>query len=152
MSNDEFSSGRSLTTEEPSLDEIKKLVRKLENDLKTTKYNLEKSKFDIVTLLAVFVGLITYLGLEIQVFKNIESPLMIVGISIFFISSILLFVLTINHVMNHTNTANNNIFKQPLYWILIPLLITAIYFIIAGTNQNDLGQSCYRLTFLNLNY
>ena len=96
-----FSDGIKLqtTVTQASFDSLEKKVIKLEKDLTDAKNNFEKSRFDLITLLGVFVGLITYLGLEIQVFKTIYNPLLIIGISIFFIASILLFILTINVIL-----------------------------------------------------
>ena len=103
----------------------------LKLDFQKLKDDFEKSKYDLVTLLGVFVGIITYLGLEIQVFKTINNPLVIVGISFFFIASILLFVLTINLILKN-ETVDWKCFKNPLYCILSFLLILSISFIIIG--------------------
>ncbi len=72
----------------------------------------------------MFVGLITYLGLEIQVFKTIDNSLLVIGISIFFIASILLFILTMNLILK--NDDGHIKFKSPLYKILTVLLVCSI--------------------------
>lgn len=79
-----------------SFEKLQQDVSKLDKDLKEAKNDFEKSRFDLLMLLSVFVAFITYLGLEIQVFKTIGNPLLIIGVSVFFIASILLFLTTIH--------------------------------------------------------
>lgn len=103
------------------------------NELKEITKSFEKSRFDLMTVLSVFVGLITYLGLEIQVFKEISNPLLTIGVSIFFIASILLFVLTINIILkNSDNISWEILYKNPLYVILVVLFISSIVCIVLG--------------------
>jgi hypothetical protein len=113
------------------LSESKKEIEQLKVDLKNAKEEYQKERYDIVTIMAVFVGLITYLGLEIQVFKAIHSPLIVIGISIFFISSILLFVLTINIILKEETVTKKQL-KNPLFKILIALFALAILLIVCG--------------------
>lgn len=120
------------TVTQESFDRLNEAVLNLDKDLKEAKNNFEKSRFDLVTLLGVFVGLITYLGLEIQVFKTIDNPLLIIGVSIFFIASILLFVLTINLILKKLESIGWEDFSNPLYRVLIILLVISIIFIICG--------------------
>ena len=141
------------TVDTEDYDKLKKDLIKLKNDFEDEKEKIkmigigvERSKYDLVTLLGVFVGIITYLGLEIQVFKTINNPLVIVGISFFFIASILLFVLTINLILKN-ETVDWKCFKNPLYCILSFLLILSISFIIIGycdfKNQENSQYNLY---------
>lgn len=107
-------------------------VKRHDDDLKETKEKFEKSRFDLITLLGLFVGLITFLGLEIQVFKTIDNPILIIGISMFFIASILLFILTMDLVLKRSSSVNWEDFRHPLYVILCILLVISIAFIIWG--------------------
>lgn len=134
ISNQEFSSGANLQAvpTQESFDKLKEDVLTLDKDLTEAKNNFEKSRFDLITLLGVFVGLITYLGIEIQVFKTIDNPLLIIGISIFFIASILLFVLTINVILKKLEAIAWKDFFNPLYLILIILFIVSISLIWSG--------------------
>lgn len=118
-------------------------VSKLENELRAAKNNFEKSRFEIITLIGVFVGLITYLGLEIQVFKSINNPLLIIGISLFFIASILLFILTIDLILKKSGEIRWSNLNNPLYIILIILLIISIFFILSGTGNQLTLQPLY---------
>ncbi len=123
-----------------SFEKLKQDVLTLDKDLKEAKSSFEKGRFDLITLLGVFVGIITYLGLEIQVFKTIDNPLLIIGISIFFIASILLFLLTIKLILKPENISWKDFFN-PLYIILVSLLIISIAFILYGykdfSSNND---------------
>lgn len=132
--------------------EVKKLKDDFEsekNKIVNLKVDFEKSKYDLVTLLGVFVGLITYLGLEIQVFKTISNPLMIIGVSVFFIASILLFILSINTVIKKVEAISWNDFKNPLFVILIILFVVSIIFIIYGYKDFIIGQGADKTLFLN---
>lgn len=122
-----ISTSQETITAESKIDQLQKSVENLEK-------NFDKSRIDLITVLSVFVGLITYLGLEIQVFKMIDNPLMIIGVSIFFIASILLFVLTINIILRVEKNAWRW-FSGILYFILIILLIFSVYYIKSGYND-----------------
>ena len=130
--------------------EVKKLKTDFndeKNKIVNLKNDFEKSKFDLITLIGVFVGLITYLGLEIQVFKTISNPLMIIGISIFFIASILLFILCINTVIKNTESLTWNDFKKPIYIILLVLVIVSMIFIICGYKDFNIQKSIFLNTY-----
>ncbi len=152
MSDDELDEKQEITDNKSSVlmsgfDPLKTLqeeVDALRQELANTKDEIKDSRFDLIALLSVFVGLITYLGLEIQVFKTINNPLLIIGVSIFFIASILLFILTINQVMKKVKGFKWSDFV--LYIILFILLCISVAFIIYGYRDFSLSN----LTYLNL--
>ncbi|MDQ5912194.1 MAG: hypothetical protein QG568_409 [Patescibacteria group bacterium] len=140
------------TVNTETFDNLKKEVLQLKDDFNNEKNKIvslktdfEKSKFDLITLIGIFVGLITYLGLEIQVFKTINNPLLIIGVSVFFIASILLFILGINSVMKKMESLTWRDFNNPLYVILTVLLIISIFFILIGYKD-------YSNSNLNIHY
>ncbi len=116
-------------------------VSKLDTDLKEAKKEFDKSRFDLITILGLFVGLITFLGLEVQVFKIISNPLMVIGITIFFIASILLFVLCINTILKKLENIYWKDFNNPIYIILTGLLIISITFILLGSKDYSKHQN-----------
>lgn len=118
------------------------------NKISLLKTDFEKSKFDIITLIGIFVGLITYLGLEIQVFKSINNPLLIIGVSIFFIASILLFILSINLIIKKTEALIWKDLNNPLYIVLLVLLVISIFFIIMGYKDFSYADK-FCINFLN---
>lgn len=124
------------TVTKESFDVLEARVAKLDKDLSDAKTGFEKNKFDLIMVLGIFVALVTYLGLEIQVFKAIESPLLIIGVSVFFIASILLFILTLNVVLKKQGPVAWSDFKTPLYMILIILFLASIIFITMYTVIN----------------
>lgn len=133
----DFGLGKNTNAE--AFDKLENEVRVLKSEFENAnkkvislQEDMEKSKFDLITMLGIFVGLITYLGLEIQVFKSISNPLLIIGISIFFIASILLFILSINTIIKKYETLNWDDFKNPIYLILLILLTISVTFIIVG--------------------
>lgn len=142
-----FDNKNNINTE--SFNKLQEDVKKLETDLKEAKKDFDKSRFDLITILGLFVGLITFLGLEVQVFKTINNPLMVIGITIFFVVSILLFVLCINIILKKLETITWKDFYNPLYIILFALLVISIFFIIIGykdySDQNNLGTSFFKI-------
>lgn len=123
-----------------SVNELKEEVSKLKDDLTEAKREFEKSRFDLITILGLFVGLITFLGLEVQIFKIINNQLIIIGVTIFFIASILLFILCMNTVVNKLHTITWKDFNNPIYIILIILLLVSIIFILLGGKDNSQYQ------------
>lgn len=141
------------TVDAETFETLKKEVLKLKtdfdeekNEIISLKKDFEKSKFDLITLIGIFVGLITYLGLEIQVFKSISNPLLIIGVSIFFIASILLFILSINLIIKKIESLAWKDFSNPLYTILILLLVVSVWFIVLGYSDY---KNNFRIHFLN---
>lgn len=135
LSNDKISGNAEnlqVVATQASLDSLRTEVIKLDKDLTEAKNNFEKSRFDLITILGLFVGFITYLGLQIQVFKTIPGPLLIIGVSIFFMASILLFVLTANVILKKLGTIMWKDFFNPLYLILIFLFAISIFFVVYG--------------------
>lgn len=133
-----------------SFDKLQADVHQLEKDLTEAKKEFEKSRFDLITILGLFVGLITFLGLEVQVFKTVNNPLMIIGVTIFFIASILLFILCINMILKRLSTITWKDFNNPLYIILVTLLLVSIAFILFGNkdySQYQRGWKNYSPSF-----
>ena len=128
-----FDNKNNVNTE--SFNKLQEDVKKLDTDLKDAKKDFDKSRFDLITILGLFVGLITFLGLEVQVFKTISNPLMVIGITIFFVASILLFVLCINTILKKLDTITWKDFTNPLYIVLLILLVISMFFIILGYTE-----------------
>lgn len=110
-------------------------ITQLQESMDKMQNDFEKNRFDLITLLGLFVALITYLGLEIQIFKVIQTPFLIVGISLFFISSLLLFILIINTMFKRSSGTEWKDFTNPCFLILVLLLITSILCFYFGTHQ-----------------
>ena len=136
------------TNQKVDIDSLNSRLEKLEIKANDIESDLKKSKFDLVTLLGIFVGLITYLGLEIQVFKTIPDPLMIIGVSMFFIASLLLFILCINTLIKKSETLTWNDFKNPLFIILLFLFTLSIVFILYGYIGFNVSQGSNKNAFL----
>jgi hypothetical protein len=65
-------------------------------DIEKLKQDLTNERLNNITIFGIFASLVTFLSVEIQVFKNIDNFWLLIGLSAFLVSSLLLFVFSIN--------------------------------------------------------
>src|SRR5438132_1658248 len=82
------------TTPSSQIDEqqVKDLFAKLKN--------LERIKEEFIGIFGLFAALLIFSSVEIRIFSTVTSFSLILGISSFFISSLMLFVLTLNNLIH----------------------------------------------------
>ena len=85
--------------------EIERLRRELSNE-----------RFNTITIFGVFASLVTFFSVEIQIFKNIENFWLLIGLTAFLVSSLLLFVFSI-HAIIKDRLNWREFFSAPIFWI-----------------------------------
>lgn len=113
-------------------------ISALEKKLEKIEENLERSKSDLILILGVFVALVTYFGLEIQVFKDMHNSFLIVGISFFFMASILLFILMLKTIVSKKEKISCR--EIILFCILAVLFSGSFYTIFHGDEEPKVGR------------
>lgn len=76
-------------------------------------------KKDILTSFGIFAALLIFASLEVQVLANVKRFSLMIGMSSFFASTMLLFVLSLHNVTtNHNNWKD---YKKPVFGLLLIL-------------------------------
>ena len=101
-------------------------------DIDSIKQDLASERLNTITIFGIFAALLTFLGAEIQVFKYIEDFWIFIGLSAFLVSSMLLFVLSLQSII-HDKYTWKKFFSSPIIWIIFCFLILSIGAFLIGS-------------------
>lgn len=93
-------------------------------EIERLKKELSNERFNTITIFGVFASLVTFFSVEIQIFKNIENFWLLIGLTSFLVSSLLLFVFSI-HAIVRDKLKWRDFFTTPIFWIFMMFLIFA---------------------------
>ncbi|PJA87071.1 MAG: hypothetical protein CO141_01455 [Candidatus Moranbacteria bacterium CG_4_9_14_3_um_filter_42_9] len=93
-------------------------------EIERLKRELSNERFNTITIFGVFASLVTFFSVEIQIFKNIENFWLLIGLTSFLVSSLLLFVFSI-HAIVRDKLKWRDFFTTPIFWIFLMFLIFA---------------------------
>jgi uncharacterized protein with PQ loop repeat len=91
-------------------------------DIERLKQDLTNERLNNITIFGIFASLVTFLSVEIQVFKNIDNFWLLIGLSAFLVSSLLLFVFSI-HSIARNKLGWKDFLSTPIFWLFILFLI-----------------------------
>lgn len=111
-------------------DELKTSVSEMKSEL--TKETQEIKK-DFLTIFGLFASFVTFLSIEVQVFKNKDNVLELIGITSISLSFIMFFALVINDISKDKNEWSD--FKKPSY-------ILNLFFAVIGIITLYIGATC----------
>lgn len=98
--------------------------------------NLINERLNNITIFGVFASLVTFLSVEIQVFKNIDNFWLLIGLSAFLVSSLLLFVFSI-HSIARNKLSWKDFYSTPIFWLFILfLLFSFVVFVLNSKGIN----------------
>ena len=75
--------------------ELKQKTDSNTKDIERLRQDLINERLNNITIFGIFASLVTFLSVEIQVFKNIDNFWLLIGLSAFLVSSLLLFVFSV---------------------------------------------------------
>ncbi len=93
-----------------------------ERNIQNLEQKLENERLNSITIFGIFASLVTFLSVEIQVFKFIENFWLLIGLSSFLVSSLLLFVFSI-HLIIRDKLKFKDFFGNPVFFIFLVFLI-----------------------------
>lgn len=110
---------------------IDKLLTEAKNEIRNeTKNETERLnhlvndlKKDYLTILGIFVSLITFVSVEIQILKEVKNPSLLIGLSSLMIGGLLLFAMTLVNFVKANNDWSN---------IWTPLVLTPLLLFVTG--------------------
>ncbi|MBI5306747.1 hypothetical protein HZB04_04175 [Candidatus Wolfebacteria bacterium] len=91
-------------------------------DIERLKQDLTNERLNNITIFGIFASLVTFLSVEIQVFKNIDNFWLLIGLSAFLVSSLLLFIFSI-HSIARNKLGWKDFLSTPIFWLFILFLI-----------------------------
>lgn len=110
--------------------EVAEKVEKIEsktNDhdekLKDFKKEIYNERLNNITVFGIFASLVTFFSVEIQVFKNIESFWLLIGLTSFLVSAMLLFIFSLNSIIKDRLDWKKDFCKNPIFYIFIFFLL-----------------------------
>ncbi len=83
-------------------------------EIERLKTELSGERFNNLTIFGIFASLVTFFSVEIQVFKNIDNFWLIIGLTSFLISSMLLFIFAV-HAIARDKLSWRNFFASPIF-------------------------------------
>jgi len=105
-------------------------------DIERLKQDLTNERLNNITIFGIFASLVTFLSVEIQVFKNIDNFWLLIGLSAFLVSSLLLFVFSI-HSIARNKLGWKDFLSTPIFWLFILFLIFS--FVIFALNSKGIN-------------
>lgn len=104
----------------------------LQKDLKVESQEVKK---DFLVIFGLFASFVTFISINVQVFKNNNNALELIGICSLSLSFIVFFALIINGIVKHELEWKD--LKKPVYIINLLFLIIGIIFISCSEVEND---------------
>ncbi len=122
-------------------EEVKKLLKKELNDATINlNENIKKEgqdvKKDFIIIFGLFASFVTFLSIEVQIFKNKEIVSELIGISSMTLAFILFFAIVINDITRENNTWKD--FFKPIQIFMLVFLLIGLYFLNIGREENSL--------------
>jgi hypothetical protein len=126
----------------PSIEEferVKKNLTELRDDFRREKSNN-------LVVFGIFASLIGFLSIEVKLFSSVTEPLVILGVSLFFLGALGLFLLLLTHISNidpkneNLNQKLINSFFNPVFYMTLICLILGTLLVIYSTsliNKNN---------------
>jgi hypothetical protein len=99
----------------------------LKDDIKKDSQEIKK---DFLTIFGLFASFVTFLSIEVQVFKNRDNVFELIGITSISLSFVIFFALVINDIAKDKSELKD--FLKPTYIINIFFLIIGVIFLYIG--------------------
>jgi hypothetical protein len=108
-------------------EELKSSVSDIKSDLNKESQEIKK---DFLTIFGLFASFATFLSIEVQVFKNKDNILELIGITSISLAFVMFFALVINDISKDKSSWSD--FKKPTYIINIAFAIIGMFFLYIG--------------------
>lgn len=108
-------------------EELKSSVSEIKLDLNKESQEIKK---DFLTIFGLFASFVTFLSIEVQVFKNKDNVLELIGITSVSLAFVMFFALVINDISKDKSSWDD--FKKPTYLINMAFAIVGMLFLYIG--------------------
>lgn len=116
--------------------EVKELLKaELEQSVSTLKSEMKKesedTKKDFLTFFGLFASFVTFLSIEIQLFKNSDNILELVGVSSLSLSFVMFFALILNEMIKGDYQLKD--LQKPKYLVNLAFLVVGVACLFSGS-------------------
>lgn len=108
-------------------EELKSSVSDIKRDLNKESQEIKK---DFLTIFGLFASFVTFLSIEVQVFKNKDNVLELIGITSVSLAFVMFFALVINDISKDKSSWSD--FKKPTYVINMGFAVIGMLFLYIG--------------------
>lgn len=102
------------------------LLKKEVAEVEALKKQVEDLKKDLLVIFGIFASMVTFLSVEIQIFKSITNFWLLLGLTSFILAAVLLFAVTLSNLAKGKNEWKD--FRSPVYVIFYLLLFVSVFF------------------------
>jgi RsiW-degrading membrane proteinase PrsW (M82 family) len=81
---------------------------------------------DFILVFGLFASVLIFLSVEVQVFKDASRFPFLVGVSLFILGSLQMFILSLNNLFNKKADFQKDYLKNPVFWIILSCYAGAI--------------------------
>jgi len=110
--------------------ELKTAINEIKSDLVKETQEIKK---DFLTIFGLFASFVTFLSIEVQIFKNKDNFLELLGISSISLAFVMFFALVINDISKDKSQWSD--FWKPTYILNLTFLIGGILALYFGSNS-----------------
>lgn len=121
-----------------SIPSIAEETRNNTKNINKIEERLNSERLNSITIFGIFASLVTFLSVEIQIFKNIENFWILIGLTSFLVSSLLLFVFSINSIIKD-RLKFKDFFNNPIFLIFVFFLFFS--FLMFSLNSKDISAN-----------
>lgn len=98
----------------------------------TVAHESQETKKDFLTMFGIFVSFLTFISIEVQLFKTNNNISELIGLSSLFLAFMMLFALVLTH-LSKTELTFKDLFK-PIYIVTYTFIITGTILLINGNS------------------
>jgi len=138
LSNNNSAKGPDTKIKAGDLDQFA-IIEQIDNHsiaIERLKQDLTNERLNNITIFGIFASLVTFLSVEIQVFKYIDNFWLLIGLSSFFVSSLLLFVFSIHSIAREKLRWRDFISTPIFFLFMLFLLFSFVIFILNSKGIN----------------
>jgi hypothetical protein len=101
-----------------------------------TKDELEEAskgiREDFILVFGLFASVLIFLSIEVQVFQKAPRFSYVVGLSLFLLGSLQMFVLSLHNIIKEKSDFKEHYLKNPILWLILLCFTGAIISFIIG--------------------
>ncbi|TRX01377.1 YoaK family protein [Flavobacterium gawalongense] len=138
-SSDKYVNPKSRPKEEKQQEEVKEFFKnEFENSISDLRRELkaesQDTKKEFLTFFGLFASFMTFLSIEVQIFKTNNNINEILGISILILSFLMFFAIVLNDISKDVN--GFKVFNKPMYVLTLVFLLFGCFLLYNGSSVN----------------
>lgn len=126
-------------------EDFEKSIEDLRTELKTESQDAKK---EFLTFFGLFASFMTFLSIEVQIFKTNNNINEILGISILILSFLMFFAIILNDISKDVD--DFKVFKKPVYLLTLIFLLVGCGLLYNGSSVNSKNKDLLKQKLENI--